>query len=179
MPLAKEHEIQCINCGKSYVTIRETAKFCSPKCARKFYYDTNCATIIKRNTQNIQAKMKLNPEFRKKHLETIHRCGKNSERRYKEKIFSLLGNKCEVCGISIPEVLTIHHNNPKTKPRNICSSHKWRSMYLQYFEGQELRLLCFNDHALLHRNKLQGKLPVMLTSNKIIPKYKGKLSDGY
>jgi hypothetical protein len=175
----QKHElIQCLNCGKTFNQGPNNQKFCSPKCAHKFYYDTHCATIIKRNTQNIQTKMKLNPTFRKRHLETIRRASKNNERKYKEKLFTLLGNKCEVCGTDIFDVLTIHHNNPKTKPK-VKSTIKWKSMYLQYFEGHPLRLLCFNHHALLHRNKLTGDIIQMTTKPKQQYNYRGKLLNEY
>ena len=157
--------MHCVQCGKLFVTKRHHALCCSPKCSCRFYYAHHSSTIIEQRILQQKTKMKLDPEYKKFYLKRLKGYMRNTEHEYKRKVMTALGNRCEICGTDIIEILTIHHTDPKNKRRG-NSATKWKRIWQEYQAGAKLRLLCHNHHVLLHARKLNGDIVEMACRTK-------------
>lgn len=145
--------IPCKSCNKDFLSKAPFHIFCSTKCSAHHYHVTHREERIQYMVNRTRIKLKEDPQFRKEWIKKSGRRKKASEAKAKMLLFNLLGNCCEVCGIAIPTILAVHHTKKQGQNR-VSDGMRYRTYLKQYHAGEELHLLCFNDHALFHQGKI-------------------------
>ncbi len=110
----------------------------------KRYYLKNKGRILIHQKE----KRRQNPNYKKEQQVR----SKNWYSKSNTKLYTILGNKCSICGCSNVDVLVIHHMN-KDKNKFVQSNPTYYFKELEL--GVPLKLLCANCHLLLHKGKLQ------------------------
>jgi hypothetical protein len=145
----------CVYCGIEFQQRRIDNIYCSEKCATKMFYKKHREEIIDRTIVNIGIRKQ------KTMVQSEDTKIKKKDRSYRLLLLKLLGGRCVICGIDIPEVLAIHHVIPQGYNRP-TDGMRYRTYYEDYKKGKLLRLLCANHHILLHRGKLNDNLHEIL-----------------
>lgn len=161
----KPLEIACFFCGKIFNVklIGTLPKYCSDKCARDALYERDREKIIKINAAYRRKKLHTDENYRLKNIQDGKINAKKREMKAKQTLLNFLGNKCDVCGIDIVDVLVVHHTNGEghinqyrknvgTKQKiKTTNKNRYQKYLAQYLSGEPMRLLCQNHHVLLHR----------------------------
>jgi hypothetical protein len=157
----------CLHCKKEYRPMRSDQKYCSRRCAGLAHYYAHRPELIKKAMARIRFRLDNDPAFRKKWRKQSDKRRKNAEQRARVTLFNLLGNKCEICGIDIPDVLMIHHVNGGQHSQNTRRHNRYQFYLKQYKAGIPLRLLCANHHILVHRGKVDADLRQILFNKTV------------
>jgi hypothetical protein len=134
-----------IECGKDYPPTGKNQKYCSIRCANRVRYLNNKADFIRRVLK-----------YNKEHIEKHKQWGKKHRENIKDNFFNLYGNKCNCCGETNRDFLTLDHvMNDGAKRRG---GYSYRDLKQEYkhatseYNPSIYQVLCYNCNCGKQRN---------------------------